>query len=267
MVTAAARISRREPVPLQGSGPALLPQQRQRLLLELVRASGGVRISDVTSDFGVSEMTIRRDLHTLMRAGLLDRVHGGATTHIVPSVPTLGSIGARAAHFVEPRSCVALAAGDATLSAARSLGPIPDLTVVTNSTRAVALLTELPGRRTVVLVGGQRTSWDAVVGPLAEQAIAGMHFDVVLMSAFGISASGLTTPDLAEAQTNRQFIRCAERVVLLAGAATWGRRSLAHIAALDDIDVFLTDAAADSHAWIGADLCGRIIHCDGVRSP
>ena len=267
MVTAAARVSRPDPAPLRGSGPALLPQQRQQLLLELVRTSGGVRISDVTADFGVSEMTIRRDLHTLMRAGLLDRVHGGATSHVVPPVPTVGSIGARAARFVEPRSCVALAAGDATLSAARSLGPIHDLTIVTNSTRAVALLSELPGRRTVVLISGQRTSWDAVVGPLAEQAIAGMHFKAVLMSAFGISASGLTTPDLAEAQTNRQFIRSAERVVLLAGAATWGRRSLAHVAALDDIDVFLTDAAPESHAWIGAELIDRIIRCDGDQSP
>ena len=57
----------------------MLAQQRQSAILELIRQRGGVRVSHLVSRFGVSDMTIRRDLEVLAERGLIDKVHGGAT--------------------------------------------------------------------------------------------------------------------------------------------------------------------------------------------
>ena len=58
----------------------MLAQQRQAAILDRVRAAGGVRVSELANEYGVSDMTIRRDLETLADRGLLAKVHGGATT-------------------------------------------------------------------------------------------------------------------------------------------------------------------------------------------
>ncbi|MBQ0994183.1 DeoR/GlpR transcriptional regulator, partial [Micromonospora sp. H61] len=57
----------------------MLAQQRQTAILDLIRQRGGVRVSQLVSRFGVSDMTIRRDLEVLAERGLVDKVHGGAT--------------------------------------------------------------------------------------------------------------------------------------------------------------------------------------------
>ena len=58
----------------------MLAQQRQQAILELVQRRGGVRVADLVREFGVSDMTIRRDLEVLSERGLVTKVHGGATT-------------------------------------------------------------------------------------------------------------------------------------------------------------------------------------------
>ncbi|WP_454261548.1 substrate-binding domain-containing protein [Pseudoxanthomonas mexicana] len=52
--------------------------RRERILDEL-RRTGAVRVSELARQLGVSELTIRRDIGQLADRGLLTRVHGGAT--------------------------------------------------------------------------------------------------------------------------------------------------------------------------------------------
>lgn len=63
-------------------------QRHERLLSELRRA-GSVRVSDLAREFGVSELTIRRDIAALAERNLVTRVHGGATlpSHAGPASP------------------------------------------------------------------------------------------------------------------------------------------------------------------------------------
>ncbi|GAA3939415.1 substrate-binding domain-containing protein [Microbacterium soli] len=52
--------------------------RRERIMDEL-RVAGAVRVADLAREFGVSELTIRRDIGELADRGLVTRVHGGAT--------------------------------------------------------------------------------------------------------------------------------------------------------------------------------------------
>lgn len=53
--------------------------ERQERLLEQLRRHGSVRVNDLARDFGVSELTVRRDIAALAERNLLTKVHGGAT--------------------------------------------------------------------------------------------------------------------------------------------------------------------------------------------
>jgi DeoR/GlpR family transcriptional regulator of sugar metabolism len=128
--------------------------------------------------------------------------------------------------------------------------------VVTNSVRvadvfhaAQRLSGQRQGAATVVLTGGVRTPSDSLVGPVADQAIAALHFDVLFLGVHGISVeAGLSTPNLAEAETNRRLVQSARRVVVVADHTKWGTVGLSSFAALDQVDTLVTDAGLPAEA-------------------
>jgi DeoR/GlpR family transcriptional regulator of sugar metabolism len=238
----------------------MLAPQRQDVILQEVRARGGVRVSDLTDLLGVSDMTIRRDLDALAARGLVLKVHGGAT--VVPDDLLVSgtdepgfeakssrqqaekeAVARAAAELIQPGAAVGISAGTTTWTLARHLDQVPGLTVVTNSTRVADVLHQ-PGRNdhTVVLTGGIRTPSDALVGPIAVGTLRSLHLDLVFMGVHGMDVrSGFTTPNLMEAETNRALIQAARRLVVLADHTKWGVVGLSTIARLDEADVLITD--------------------------
>lgn len=247
----------------------LLAEQRRALILDEVRRRGGVRVNELTRKLGVSDMTVRRDLDALARQGVLEKVHGGAVPVVEASTHEPGfeaksgleltakeDIARAAAELVAPGSAIALSGGTTTFALAHQLVDVPDLTVVTNSVRVAdvfhaAQRTTGPrqGAATVVLTGGVRTPSDSLVGPVADQAIAALHFDVLFLGVHGISIeAGLSTPNLAEAETNRRLVQSARRVVVIADHTKWGVVGLSSFAALEQVDTLVTDAGLESEA-------------------
>ncbi|MEV2200190.1 DeoR/GlpR family DNA-binding transcription regulator [Streptomyces fradiae] len=245
----------------------LLAEQRRALILDEVRRRGGVRVNELTRRLNVSDMTVRRDLDALARQGVVEKVHGGAVpvaearTH-EPGFEAKSALepGAKediarvAAAMVAPGTAIALSGGTTTYAVARRLLDVPGLTVVTNSVRVADVLHTAaparepgagarPGAAAVVLTGGVRTPSDALVGPVADQAIGSLHFDVLFLGVHGVSVeAGLSTPNLAEAETNRRLIRAARRVVVVADHTKWGKVALSSFARLEDVDTLVTDS-------------------------
>ncbi|MFE4452159.1 DeoR/GlpR family DNA-binding transcription regulator [Streptomyces sp. NPDC056796] len=244
----------------------LLAEQRRALILDDVRKRGGVRVNELTRKLSVSDMTIRRDLDALARQGVIEKVHGGAVPVVEASTHEPGfeakstlelsakeDIARAAAAMAVPGSAIALSGGTTTFALARHLLDVPGLTVVTNSVRVADVFhgAQRPsaaggaraGAATVVLTGGVRTPSDSLVGPVADRAIGSLHFDVLFLGVHGISVeAGLSTPNLAEAETNRRFVRAARRVVVVADHTKWGTVGLSSFAGLDEVDAFVTDA-------------------------
>ncbi|MDA0183122.1 DeoR/GlpR family DNA-binding transcription regulator [Solirubrobacter phytolaccae] len=241
----------------------MLARQRQERILEALRASGGVRVSDLTEELQVSYMTIRRDLDALAERGLVDKVHGGATIASQRSAdepgfeakslreqPEKEAIAVAAAALVKPGTAIAVTAGTTTWALARYLRDIPNLTVVTNSI-PVAQIMRHSGRTdlSVVLTGGLRTPSDALVGPVADAALRNMHVDLLFMGVHGMDErAGLTTPNLLEAETNRALLRSARQLVVVADHTKWGIVGLSTIASLGAADVLVTDSGMPPEA-------------------
>jgi DeoR/GlpR family transcriptional regulator of sugar metabolism len=254
---------------------AMLARHRQSLILQAVRSDGSARVSDLTQRLGVSDMTIRRDLEVLARDGLVEKVHGGAVlpgtpaghetgfeAKLVIERPEKNAIARAAARLVRPGTAIAIAAGTTTFALAQCLLDVPGLTIVTNSLRVTNAFHGTAEE--VVLTGGVRTASDALVGPIADLTIRSLHFDLLFLGCYGFDAeAGLTTSNLAEAETNRTFIRGARRVVLLADHSKWGLVSLSSFARLSEVDVLVTDDVlpADARAQVD-DAVGEVVYAE-----
>ncbi|MFB9506150.1 DeoR/GlpR family DNA-binding transcription regulator [Streptomyces aurantiacus] len=247
----------------------LLAEQRRALILDEVRRRGGVRVNELTRKLGVSDMTVRRDLDSLARQGVVEKVHGGAVPVVEASTHEPGfeaksgleltakeDIARAAAVLVAPGTAIALSGGTTTYALAHQLLDVPDLTVVTNSVRVADVFHsaqrtsgQRQGAATVVLTGGVRTPSDSLVGPVADQAIESLHFDLLFVGVHGISVeAGLSTPNLAEAETNRRLVQSARRVVVVADHTKWGTVGLSSFAALEQVDTLVTDDGLPAEA-------------------
>jgi DeoR/GlpR family transcriptional regulator of sugar metabolism len=114
---------------------------------------------------------------------------------------------------------------------------------VTNSL-PVAEILHTAGRpdQTVVLTGGVRTPSDALVGPLAVEAIRSLHLDLLFLGVHGITErAGFTTPNLMEAETDRALVEAADRLVVLADHTKWGTVGISSIVGLGAADVLVSD--------------------------
>lgn len=241
----------------------MLARQRQEAILRGIEDAGGVRVSDLVDQLGVSDMTVRRDIEFLAGKGLVLKVHGGATAvgdHPIDepgfSVKSAmnpvekSEIARTAASLIGHGQTVALSAGTTAYAVAVELRPVKRLTVVTNSPRAAELLYD-PSRedQTIVLTGGVRTPSDALAGPVANTMLKGIHVDTLILGVHGIDLeAGLTTPNLLEAETNRCLIAAAKRVVVVADHSKWGVVGLSNIGFLEQVDVLVTDDHLDVEA-------------------
>lgn len=241
----------------------MLARQRQAVILEEARRTGAVRVSDLVTRLGVSDMTVRRDLDVLAGRGLVEKVYGGATSIVGKSTDEPGfeaksvrqraqkeAIAAIAAGLVRPGTAIGISAGTTTWTLARALDEIPGLTIVTNSIQVADVLrgANQPDR-TVVLTGGVRTPSDALVGPVAVQSLRSLHLDVVFLGVHGMAdGPGFTTPNLTESETDRALVEAGRKLVVLADHTKWGIVGISTIAGLEEADVVVSDDGLSDNA-------------------
>jgi DeoR/GlpR family transcriptional regulator of sugar metabolism len=236
----------------------MLAAERRAAILRTLQAGGSVRVADLAAQFDVSEMTVRRDLESLDAQDLLHKVHGGAVVrHNRGEEPwssvkasqqraEKAAIAAVAASTVEDGMTIAISAGTTTTELARRLRRRPTITVITNSLRVFTTLTDPTGgsdeRPQAYLSGGFRTPSDALVGPIADNAIGSFRVDATYLGVHGFDPQvGLSSPNVAEAQTNRTLIDIGVRLVVLADHTKYQEIGTNVFARLDRVDTLITD--------------------------
>ncbi|MFC3298580.1 DeoR/GlpR transcriptional regulator [Arthrobacter agilis] len=239
----------------------MLAAERHAAILDRLADRPAVRVSDLAAELEVSEMTVRRDIDALEVRGSLVRVHGGAVrpgslssveagfdANRIRAADAKQRIAATAMTLLAPGMTVSITGGTTTFALAPLLRRVPGLTVITNSLPLADELHRLdaasPSDDTpeVLVSGGQLTPSKALVGPLATATITSLRADLCLMGAHGVDASaGITTPNLAEADTNRAFARTCGQLVVLADTFKIGVVSLARVTTLDAVAALVTD--------------------------
>ena len=175
-------------------------RQSERLsaILEALANDGSVGVADLATQLDVSAATVRRDLEFLDQQRMLTRTHGGAVAQgVLYELPLRYKSGrhqeekkriaAEAASRVADGVAIGLTGGTTTTEVARAVIDRQRLTVVTNALNIASELAIRPNLKLVVTGGYARPESYELVGPLAEQALAGLNLDIVFLGVDGIS--------------------------------------------------------------------------------
>lgn len=222
----------------------------------MVIGDGYARIDDLASRFGVSVMTIHRDLDALQRQGWLRKVRGGATAK--PSALFHGDVRHRMSSMAREKAAVAAAAvelvpagaalvlDDSTTSfqVARLLAERPprDLTVITNFRPTVNLLAGHPGIDLVVLGGAYYPAYDAFLGIRTLEAIRPLRADLLFASTTAITDLACYHTSTETIQVKRALMEASERRILLIDHDKLARRALHEFCPLSAFDEIFVDA-------------------------
>jgi len=247
-------------VPASASGGDVFARERQEHIVRIVEEHGRARVSDLAALFGVSAVTIRKDLVALEAERRLTRTHGGAIA-VDRSRPELSFdirerlqadekqwIGAAAATLVQDGESIVLDASTTALSVARHLKARPgwsQLTVLTNGLRIASELAGHPG--IIVLMLGGRVRWEAlsVVGQLGDGLFSRINIQKAFLGAAGFTLeSGLADATDEEAQIKRSMVAAAREIIAIVDRTKWERAAFATFCPTDQISIVLTDAGA-----------------------
>ena len=233
-------------------------EERQQAIARSVTKAGRMSVAELAATYRVTTETIRRDLSTLERAGLVRRVHGGVVPADALTVLETGvsdrdranaaekdRIATSALELVPEGGSIVVDAGTTTARLAGLLPLDQDLEVLTHAVPIAARLAGHPAIRLRLLPGRVRATTQAAVGAETVDALRRLRPDVAFLGTNGISEShGLSTPDPDEAAVKRAIVAGARRVVLLADADKLGQEHLVRFAELREVDILVTDARA-----------------------
>ena len=241
----------------QHTAEKFFQEERLQGISEMLDAKKRVFINDLCKIFDTSAVTIRKDLDLMEKRGLLTRTHGGAIQskplfHGLPlsEKEKLHSeekerIANEAVKLMHKGNVVILDSGSTTTQLARKMKDLKGIKVITN---AVNIALELASSDVeVILTGGalQKNS-STLIGPLAEEVLRKISADKLFHGVDGIDYEiGLTTPDVAEANTSQVMMQRAGENILLVDSSKFGRRSLGVICQMKDIDKIITTKKMD----------------------
>jgi DeoR family fructose operon transcriptional repressor len=247
----------------------LYAEERQQEIVRMARADGRVDVTLLADALHVTAETIRRDLTTLERAGVLRRVHGGAIpVERIGFEPALAArdsvlidekerIAKAALAEVPDEGAIILDAGTTTARLGQALPVDRELTVVVNSPVIAATLGTRPNLNVLLLGGRLRGRTLATVDDWALRPLADMYVDVAFIGTNGLSVErGLTTPDPAEAAVKRAMIGSARRAIVLADHTKIGNDYLARFGTLADLDLLITDSGLDDDLVTDVEAAG-----------
>jgi DeoR family glycerol-3-phosphate regulon repressor len=197
----------------------VLAEQRQKIILDQLAASGALAISDLVGELGVSRETIRRDLNVLSTRGLLILTHGGALasggepdtqTRAAVNAEGKRAIGLRAAELVPDGASVIIDYGTTTKAVAQGLHAHRNLLIYTNDLSIALMLGRRNGNRVVLLGGELQENEDATLGWDTVEQLSRYHADFAFIGIGGI------TPDGQISEFNRPAAELRSRMLIAA---------------------------------------------------
>jgi DeoR family fructose operon transcriptional repressor len=258
---------------------------RRASILERIQRDGGASIAELARDYGVSQITVHRDLERLARDGLIERVHGGArppgsgprklrvptdwAKRLEHALSEKEAIAVRAARFIEDGSTIFLDSSTTCLVLARYLERHPPraLTLVTNSP-AIAVELHAQSIHMVVTPGEVDQTLRMIGGRWAAEFLAGLNMETAFLSAGGVTLdNGLTTTRRALADTLKAASASSAKTVGLIDSSKFGLSALLSIARPDELDALVVDSGLPRETIDAYEAAGvNLVLADGRKA-
>lgn len=236
----------------------LRQDERHDAITEIVLNAGTVRIEDLSETFGVSTMTMHRDLDSLDAKGIL-RKSRGVVTAVATSLfeasteyrarqhrAEKGAVARAAFELVEPGQAVILDDSTTGLYLAKMLPQRQPLTVITNFQRAMTELVSQHGTALIAL-GGRHYQWcDAYMGSLTINALHDLRADILFMSTPAISDDTCFHQHHDAVLVKKAMYEAASKRILMIDHSKFGQRALHAHLKLVDFDIVIVDSHTDA---------------------
>lgn len=246
------------------SGDELPGKQRLRLtaILETLQQSGMVTVESLSTELGVSLVTIRRDLDQLESEGLLQRKHGGAVSieplfyepfkndhsfqaQLERFADEKRRIGRAAAALVQKGETIALTPGTTTMEVIRGLPLNRNITVVTNTVNIAMELSKRKDLEIFVTGGHLRGDWFSLVGKTAIQSLQQIQIHTLFIGADGIDGTwGVSCLDADESDLNSAMVSLSRRRIAVVDHSKFGVVAGWRICHIKDLHLLITDKDA-----------------------
>jgi DeoR/GlpR family transcriptional regulator of sugar metabolism len=242
------------------------PAERQQQILREIDQIEDNLIPHLSQKYGVSEMTIRRDLKVLEEAGHIIRTHGGAVRWRPQKSDLMASawqerqakarrrktaIARYAAHQLVSEGDIIVLEGGTTITAmAEYLARYENLTVVTNGHFTTsALMRWLPATNNIICTGGiLQFQTASFAGPVTRRFLQDFHGHRAFLSARGLSLeAGFTDPQMVEIEVKQQMAAAVSEVIMLIDSSKFGVNSLMTVLPLEQITTLVTDSQASDN--------------------
>ncbi|HEY7259975.1 MAG TPA: DeoR/GlpR family DNA-binding transcription regulator [Trebonia sp.] len=230
------------------------PERRQRLVTYITE-QGYCTIAELSRIFGVSEMTIRRDVWKLVQQGEVRGFRGGVGSLTRQDLAgsdyrlrdmKMGAakhaIAGAAVDLIGGNSIIALDAGTTTAQLAPVLPGDRDLCVITHSLPVVSELARHTGTEVICLGGTLHSGSLSFDGPATLSAISNLHVEVLFLAATGLGERGVFCGNGYDAITKRALIEVSERVVLVTDSSKWETQAMVRVCGWDAIDTIVVDS-------------------------
>ncbi|HID69920.1 MAG TPA: DeoR/GlpR transcriptional regulator [Desulfobacterales bacterium] len=230
------------------------PADRQAEIVNIIRQKNRVEVGELADFLQISRETIRRDLSELVRAGKVQKFHGGASLPMMTgegpfrdrmseNAPAKAFIANEAAKLIVPGETVLIDTGSTTLYFAEKLAEIPNLTIVTNSAEIAGVISLAPSQSKTFLLGGEFSGDNRqTVGSMAISQVRTFraHHAVLTIGALDIR-TGIMDFCIEEAQVARAMIEQAESLTVLADSTKFGRIASFEVCGLDRVTNLVCD--------------------------
>ena len=237
----------------------MLSAERKLKIAEMVGKNGGIRTSELSDIFSVSEMTVLRDLATLEKKGILTRVYGGAVSSQSYSTETpnivrekirtteKNKIASLASKIIDEGDIIFLDGSTTTHALAKRLYSFKELKVVTIGLDILNELRDIDGVEVISPGGVLDKVTMNFLGRRTEEFLKDLNSDKAFISTSAISIkAGLTEPNPQQAFIKKIMLENAQQKILLADSSKYDVIALNRICDLSDLDIVISDNKPDN---------------------
>lgn len=229
-------------------------EKRGSEICRMLHANQMVSVPELTKKFGVTHMTIHRDLDKLQQAGQIKKTWGGAkpaermefefdfNRRRQTRKKEKQAIVKKAFEFISPGQKIILDSGTTTLELTYLLKDLKDITVITPSLAVASVLQFSSGIETILLGGIIRKGSPDLTGLVTENNLDMFTADIAFLGADGIGLDGtLFTEDMRIVKVDQKIRKRAAKNYILADSSKIGKTALATNGFVSQADAFITD--------------------------
>ncbi len=235
--------------------------KRRSIILKQIEQNDQVDVIDLSKMFGVSEVTIRNDLSVLEDSNLLVRARGGAikvglinkevrlSEKNQKNIKEKIAIGKLAATLVKNGDTILFDSGSTTEEVAKQITDRKDITIVTNALNIAVKFIDNLSINVIVPGGMLRHNSFSLSGVVSERNISQYFCDKLFLGVDAIDVMhGIFTPNIEEANLNKEMMRVAKEVIIVTDSSKFNKRSLTKIADISAVHTIVTDSGIDAES-------------------